>query len=81
MTGTAVSKTKSPRVSIGMPVYNGARHVAKALESLLAQTFMDFEIVIADNCSDAHNHQRRNHGEKRDRVDPVNRGHPHPGDN
>jgi len=41
----------SPRVSIGMPVYNGARHVAQAIDSLLAQTFTDFEIIIADNCS------------------------------
>jgi glycosyltransferase involved in cell wall biosynthesis len=51
MTGKAASTTKPPRVSIGMPVYNGARHVAKSIESLLAQTFTDFEIIIADNCS------------------------------
>lgn len=41
----------APRVSIGMPVYNGERHVAAALESLLAQTFTDFELIIADNAS------------------------------
>jgi glycosyltransferase involved in cell wall biosynthesis len=34
-----------------MPVYNGARHLPRALDSLLAQTFTDFEIVIADNAS------------------------------
>jgi glycosyltransferase involved in cell wall biosynthesis len=51
MTGKDASTLKSPRVSIGMPVYNGARHVRKSIESLLAQTFTDFEIVIADNCS------------------------------
>ncbi|HYE34809.1 glycosyltransferase family 2 protein [Methylocaldum sp.] len=40
-----------PRVSIGIPVYNGERYLAEALESLLAQTFKDFEIIISDNCS------------------------------
>jgi glycosyltransferase involved in cell wall biosynthesis len=40
-----------PRVSVGMPVYNGERYVKEALDSLLAQTFSDFELVIADNAS------------------------------
>lgn len=44
--------TKSPRVSLGLPVYNGADFVAEALDSLLAQTFRDFEIVISDNASE-----------------------------
>ena len=39
------------RVSIGMPVYNGARFLREALDSLLAQTFPDFELVISDNAS------------------------------
>ena len=43
--------THSPRVSIGMPVYNGERHLAQAIDSLLAQTFTDFELIIADNAS------------------------------
>lgn len=40
-----------PRVSIGMPVYNGEKFIRKALDSLLAQTFSDFELTISDNCS------------------------------
>lgn len=40
-----------PKVSIGMPVYNGEQFIRKALESLLAQTFKDFELVISDNAS------------------------------
>src|SRR5512139_3267591 len=40
-----------PRVSIGVPVYNGENFLKDALDSLLAQTFKDFEIVIADNVS------------------------------
>lgn len=43
--------TKNPTVSIGLPVYNGEKHVARALDSLLAQDFSDFEIIICDNAS------------------------------
>jgi len=40
-----------PTVSIAMPVYNGERYVAQAIESMLGQTFRDFEFVISDNAS------------------------------
>lgn len=40
-----------PRVSIGMPVYNGDKYVRDALDSLLAQTFSNFELIISDNGS------------------------------
>ena len=40
-----------PRVSVGMPVYNGQRYVKAALDSVLAQTFRDFELFISDNAS------------------------------
>lgn len=40
-----------PRVSIGMPVYNGEPFIREALDSLLAQTFNDFELIISDNGS------------------------------
>ena len=43
---------QKPRVSIGLPVYNGERYLTRALDSLLSQTFHDFELVISDNCSD-----------------------------
>jgi glycosyltransferase involved in cell wall biosynthesis len=45
-----VSKSH-PRVSIGVPVFNGERFLAETLDSLLSQTFSDFEIVISDNAS------------------------------
>ena len=38
-------------VSIGLPVYNDARWVGTAIESLLDQTFTDFELLISDNAS------------------------------
>jgi glycosyltransferase involved in cell wall biosynthesis len=41
----------APRLSIGLPVYNGERFLAQALECLLAQTFRDFELVVSDNAS------------------------------
>ncbi len=40
-----------PRVSIGLPVYNGAAFVKNALDMLLSQTEADFELIISDNCS------------------------------
>jgi len=42
---------EKPRVSIGLPVYNGERHLSSALDGILRQTFEDFEIVISDNAS------------------------------
>lgn len=41
----------TPLVTIAMTVYNGERYLAQALESLLAQDFPDFELVILDNQS------------------------------
>lgn len=46
-----MTATSTPTVTIGLPVYNGERHLAEALESLLAQTYTDFEIVLSDNAS------------------------------
>lgn len=38
-------------VSIGVPVYNGQKHLRNTLDSLLAQTYTDFELIISDNAS------------------------------
>jgi glycosyltransferase involved in cell wall biosynthesis len=46
-----MSSSHAVKVSIGLPVYNGGRFVAHAIESILAQTFADFELVITDNDS------------------------------
>jgi glycosyltransferase involved in cell wall biosynthesis len=40
-----------PRLSIGLPVYNGEQFLAQALDCLLAQTFGNFEIIVSDNAS------------------------------
>ncbi|MGH8501148.1 MAG: glycosyltransferase family 2 protein [Gammaproteobacteria bacterium] len=39
------------KITIGMPVYNGARWVRQAIESILAQTYPKFELIISDNAS------------------------------
>ena len=40
-----------PQLSIGLPVYNGEKFIKAALDSLLAQTFGNFELIISDNAS------------------------------
>ena len=68
-----------PRVAIGMPVFNGQNYIADAIESVLAQTFQDFELVIADNAStDATESICRTYAQRDYRVryhrSPCNRG-------
>lgn len=46
-----MNKIINPRVSIGMPVYNGEQYIEEALRTNLAQTFDDFILYIADNAS------------------------------
>jgi glycosyltransferase involved in cell wall biosynthesis len=41
----------APRVSIGMPVYDSERFLPAAIDSLLTQTYSDFELIICDNAS------------------------------
>jgi glycosyltransferase involved in cell wall biosynthesis len=43
--------TSAPRVSVGVPVYNGERHLRHALDDLVAQDLMDIEILVSDNAS------------------------------
>ena len=40
-----------PCVSIGLPVRNGARYLGEAVDSLLKQSYKDFELIISDNAS------------------------------
>lgn len=43
--------TQSPVVSVLVPTYNRSAYLQQAVASILAQSFVDFEIIITDNCS------------------------------
>lgn len=40
-----------PKVSIGLPVYNGEKYLGAAVDSILSQDFEDFDLVLCDNAS------------------------------
>lgn len=46
-----MAEVEPPKVSIGLPVYNGERYIQRAIESNLGQTFADLELIICDNAS------------------------------
>ena len=57
------------KLSIGMPVYNGELFIERAIESILAQTFTDFELIISDNAStDSTQEICQNFSKKDDRI-------------
>ena len=41
----------TPRLSIGLPVFNGDDYLEEAIDSILAQTYSNFELIISDNAS------------------------------
>jgi glycosyltransferase involved in cell wall biosynthesis len=43
--------TKNPIVSIGLPIFNSEKYLRESIDSILAQTFTDFELIISDNAS------------------------------
>lgn len=45
------NRTGGPFVSIVTPVYNGERHIRECIESVLKQTYTNWEYLVADNCS------------------------------
>jgi glycosyltransferase involved in cell wall biosynthesis len=68
-----------PRVTIGLPVFNGERHLGAAVESILGQSYADLELVVSDNASsDATREICENYarGDRRVRYErlPVNVG-------
>ena len=41
----------NPKITIGMPVYNSEKFIKQSIDSILTQTFTDFELIISDNAS------------------------------
>ena len=68
-----------PTISVLMPVYNAERYVAKAVESILAQTCADFEFVIIDDGSTDGSHALLKQYAERDHrirlISRANTGH------
>lgn len=44
-------QTEVPCVSIGLPVFNGEKYLEQSIQSILSQTYQDFELIISDNAS------------------------------
>ena len=63
-----VNNCSTPQITVLMPVYNGERYLREAIESILGQTYIDFEFLIIDdgsidnslNIIDSYNDQRIN---------------------
>jgi glycosyltransferase involved in cell wall biosynthesis len=47
-----IVSVERPLVSVGLPVYNGERYLAKALDTTLTQDLEDLEVVVCDNASE-----------------------------
>jgi glycosyltransferase involved in cell wall biosynthesis len=60
---------RTPLVSVGVPVYNGADLLPQALDALLAQDLEDLEVIVCDNASqDATGDVAREYAARDDRV-------------
>ena len=46
-----MSKKNIPGVSVIIPMYNAEKYIGECLDSIFAQTFQDFEIIVVDNYS------------------------------
>ncbi len=46
-----MTKKFIPAVSIIIPMYNTEKYIGECLDSILAQTFTDFEVIVVDDCS------------------------------
>lgn len=74
-----MTQENKPKISIGMPVWNGEPFIEYALDSILSQTYKNFELIISDNGSDDETEKicrRYSAGDERIRYfrSPINKG-------
>jgi glycosyltransferase involved in cell wall biosynthesis len=48
---TSTSMDRQPKVSVIITAYNREKYIAQSIESVLGQTFSDFELIVVDDCS------------------------------
>ena len=51
ITGFEKMNNDTPRLSVGLPVFNGEKYLRQAIDSILNQTYQNFELIISDNAS------------------------------
>lgn len=51
------NKNFSPAVSLIIPMYNVEKYIGELLDSILAQTFKNFEVILVDDCSTDNSHE------------------------
>lgn len=49
--GEYAGASRDPTITVGLPVFNGAPFLRQAIDTLLAQTYRDFELIVSDNAS------------------------------
>ena len=70
-----MNASTSPTLSIGLAVYNGAEFLAETLDSILAQSYTDYELIISDNAStDRTEAICRNYAAKDERIRYIRQG-------
>lgn len=69
----------APKISICIPTFNGARHLGTALESILSQSFENFELIVVDDMSDDGTYELLRRYAKNDKRIHVSRGPDHVG--
>lgn len=63
----------SSKISVVLPVYNGEAHLAKSIQSVINQTFTDWELIIVNDCStDSSLEIMKAYAEKDSRIKIIN---------